>query len=439
MEWHPMYCRHFNLEEKPFQLSSDNRFLWMGKKHARALDGLTKGIERTASLLVLTGDVGTGKTTLLHEIIQTLSPDTAYAHITDPSLELHYLFTAIATGLGFQDLYQEGEKFAPILFSFLQKVEGQNRRALIIIDEVHLIPDRFLAELISWSRSASGGPLTILLAGQLEFHRTIEKSLGRSWKNHVDVHAMLTPLNEQETQTYINQRLALAGAQRRIFIVPAAQQAHIFSKGIPRLINIACDQAMTAAYAKDMKIIDIPTFQEAVGILELPHTPEPVLPKTIKKPLPEKTNRSGRRLAGLTVAVFLGICFYYFYPQPPAKIPTAQLPAVKTSIPSLPKPLPESKMADSKEIPDTISDPVQTHYAKADSPPLPIEDAPDIPTPLMEDEAQVEPYSPPEEENKEDIPLASTHEPSSQKSTTMNIDEFINEVFVVPSSIAVEP
>ncbi len=115
-----MYCTHFNLKKKPFQLSADNSFLWLGNTHARALDLLKSGIDGAQRLMVLSGDIGTGKTTLIHELHHYLPQTTAVAHITDPSIERHYLFLSIAQGLGFDEFYGEGEKFAPVLWAFFK-------------------------------------------------------------------------------------------------------------------------------------------------------------------------------------------------------------------------------------------------------------------------------------------------------------------------------
>jgi len=408
-----MYCQHFGLEKKPFQLSSDNSFLWLGKTQTRALDDLKQGIEGPARLLVLTGDVGTGKTTLLHEIRQTLSPDTDCAHIKDPSLELHYLFLTIAADLGFKSLYQEDEKFASILMSVIQRAEQQGRKAVIIIDEVHLVPGRFLTELISWSRCCPVHALTIILAGQLEFHDVIAKSLGRSWKEHVDVHAMLKPLDQKETQAYINQRLALAGTRRKIFIVPAVRQAYEFSKGIPRLINIACDQAMIAAFSKDMKIIDAKTFQEAVGILERPRAPEPEPPK---KP---KSRRSGKLLAGLAAAVVLGIFAYYFSPHHSPEVIyqiAAPLPAlVRKAIQHQPVAKKDSQSPVIETTLPTIPPAIQPMGEKEENL-----------SPLLAEEAQAEFYSPPE---RDQFPLDSDHARSP------DMEKFINEVFMIHTPV----
>ena len=268
-----MYCSHFHLKKKPFQLSSDNSFLWLGETHARALDLLKQGIDGSEQLLVLTGDIGTGKTTLIYELRHYLPQTTAVAHISDPSIELNYLYLAIAQGLGFDDLYKDGENFDPVLWAFLNRRRRVQKKCLIIIDEAHLIPEQFLAQLPSWTEFAPVDTLTILLAGQLELHQVMEKQLGLSWETKVDIHAMLSPLEEKQTRDYINRRLELAGAVHKIFVPGAVREVHGYTKGIPRRINIACDQAMIAAYSKEMQTVDAQIFQEAVGVLEVPQVP----------------------------------------------------------------------------------------------------------------------------------------------------------------------
>lgn len=329
-----MYCSHFNLKKKPFQLSSDNSFLWLGDTHARALGLLRHGTDSSQRLLVLTGDIGTGKTTLIHELCRHLPQTTAVAHITDPSVERHYLFLSIAQGLGFDAFHEKGREFDAVLSDFLTHLRP-DEKCLIIIDEAHLISERFLAQIPAWVKSAPDNTLTFILAGQLEFHQVMEETLGRSWQAQVDVHAMLSPLNEQQTRDYITRRLELAGARAPIFIPEAVREVHGYTKGIPRRINIACDQAMIAAFSKDMQTVDAQTFREAVGILELPGVPAVVLPA-----VPEAQTRSERQrfrwqVALLPAVVLLVIIVYAFYsrtfsvPPPADKVaPIAQPEAV---------------------------------------------------------------------------------------------------------------
>jgi len=102
-----MYYQYFSLEKKPFQINSDNDFLWLGKKHAKALESLKRGIKEKQGLLALIGDVGTGKTTLLNEIIHTLDTQTLFVKIADPGVEMHHLFLTIAQAFGFEDQNQK--------------------------------------------------------------------------------------------------------------------------------------------------------------------------------------------------------------------------------------------------------------------------------------------------------------------------------------------
>nr|WP_319490830.1 AAA family ATPase [uncultured Desulfobacter sp.] len=322
-----MYCSHFNLKKKPFQLSTDNSFLWLGDTHARALGLLRHGIDSAQRLLVLTGDIGTGKTTLIHELSHFLPQTTAVAHITDPSIERHHLLLSIARDLGFGAFYEEGEEFDSVLSVFLSRRSPEGK-CLIIIDEAHLMSERFLSQIPAWAKSAPDNTLTFILAGQLEFHQVLEETLGRSWQAQVDVHAMLSPLDEQQTLDYINRRLELAGATAPIFIPETVREVHRYTKGIPRRINIACDQAMIAAFSKDMHTVDARTFREAVGILELPRVPAVVAPPVPDLQMPSLFQRVRRQattvLPVLAAAVLLVVVAYTFHSRTfPVSTPAA--------------------------------------------------------------------------------------------------------------------
>ncbi|WP_022666514.1 ExeA family protein [Desulfospira joergensenii] len=327
-----MYCQHFNLKKKPFQISSDNDFLWLGKAHGTALDLLKKGMEQDHSLLVLTGDIGTGKTTLVNEIIKTLDKRTRYVKIEDPGFELHALFQVIAQAFGFEKQYNGQEKFSSGVLSFLRRMETEGKKVLVIVDESQRIPKRFLREMVSWSQFGLNHVLTVLLAGQLELLEVLRLYLGREWPDHIHVQTSLGPLDLEETRAYISKRLSIAGTDRPIFLDTAVQEVHRYSKGIPRVINISCDQALIQAFADDKDTIDGPTVQKAVLSLELPLTGGRERPPDVQNQQdtgredpdremefleshPPKKTRGGKRIAaGLAAAcicLFMGYRFYW--------------------------------------------------------------------------------------------------------------------------------
>ncbi|MGM0654708.1 MAG: AAA family ATPase [Thermodesulfobacteriota bacterium] len=407
-----MYCNHFNLKKKPFQLSADNSFLWLGNTHARALDLLKSGVDGAQRLMVLTGDIGTGKTTLIHELRHCLPETTAVAHITDPSIERHYLFLSIAQDLGFDGLYGEGEKFAPVLWAFLKRRRQAQKKCLIIIDEAHLIPEQFLALLCSWAKFAPDKALTLILAGQLELHQVMEKKLGLSWETQVDLHAMLSPLEEKQTRDYINRRLELAGATYRIFIPEAVREVHRYTKGIPRRINIACDQAMIAAYTKDMQTVDAQTFQKAVGILKLPEVPAAVsqpVPSPQTHPANPGPRRRVRIVSTLAAAFLLAVIAYFFYPRmlsvpdqislSPSKTPVTQkAPAVvpATTVPNI------AAKAAHGDLPEPTA-PLETSQAAPQVPPL----------------------------ERDQVPQAAAEQIAVERDKPADMDAFIKEVFII--------
>lgn len=264
-----MYRQFFNLEKRPFQITSDNTFLWLGKKHATVLNLLQKGIAESCGMMALTGDIGTGKTTLVNEIIHSLDGKTQVVKIADPCFEIHQLYLVIAKALGFEDQFRE-KKFISELLAALKEADRKGNKILFIVDEAQRIPERFLKQIISWNNIYINPVLTILLVGQLELKEIFKDNLGAAWQDEFDILTRLEPLDEKETGVYISKRLEISGASREIFSKSAKHEAYCYSKGIPRLINISCDQAMMAAYSDDKKQVDSQIFKSVLPKLDLP-------------------------------------------------------------------------------------------------------------------------------------------------------------------------
>ncbi len=413
-----MYYQHFNLEKKPFQINSNNEFLWLSKKHAIALDSLKRGVAERQGLLALTGDVGTGKTTLLNEIIHTLDRQTRVVKIPDPGVEMYHLFLTIAQTLGFENQYQKGKKFSSGFFPFLKTAGDKGTNVIVIVDEAQRIPKRFLKEITSWSKFGFNQVLTVILVGQLEFCDILRSTLGPAWQNCINVHAFLEPLDEKETKIYINKRLEMAGTTRKIFLISAISEIHIYSKGIPRMINTSCDQALITAFGKNMKMVDVPTVKQATGQLDLPAIPLKKEEKShrTKNKIPRNNKPWLRKkaLTGLAVTACLCILAGYLFNTPPTatKNPPTALPVdiklLNNNTFPIKNPAPKRQ--------DSISKVPENQRIGLGYTPLPFSEKKKSPSPspvLIEDIYEINPPAKP------------------KKETPKNMDWFIKEVFLL--------
>jgi len=380
--------------------------------------------------LVLTGDIGTGKTTLINEILHTRDKNTLFVKIVDPCLEQYYLFLTIAQAFGFEKEYKKKEKFSSNFFSFLKTADKSGRKVLVIVDEAQLMSDRFLKEIISWSKFNLNKVLTIILAGQLEFHDVLKSGLGLAWKDHIIVHAFLEPLNKEETKSYINRRLELAGANRKIFLSPAVHEIYEYSKGTPRLINISCDQGLIAAFSKDMKVIDAPTIRQEIKHLHLPVVPSTYKEKDKKEPIFENHQvHSTRRPAPKNIAWIAVVAFtclyigYAFYSKNvPPTVEQAQTidPPIKTKVIRDPAPpvlsTPPVPLTQPENVLTKTPQPIVTEIQK-----------PADPEPIISDTPA--PYP---ENKKSPLPVLKN---DVVKDKSKNLEQFIQDVFSIEKQI----
>ncbi|MGA8017794.1 MAG: AAA family ATPase [Desulfobacterales bacterium] len=254
-----MYLAHFKLHEKPFQLNTDPRFLWLGQDHKEALATLRYGVLENKGLLLLTGDIGTGKTTLVSALVDLLGDHrVVIAKLPDPGLTRREFFYLVSRKFGIDRPVRDKETFTDAVGDFLDKICTRDKKALLVIDESQIMNDRVLEEvrLLSNMECRHTKPLNIFLVGQNEFNQTLLKPTNRALKERIAVNYNLKPLAEPETAAYIAHRLQVAGAQKRIFTDDAVHEVHSFSNGAPRQINILCDLALVRGYAESAKILD---------------------------------------------------------------------------------------------------------------------------------------------------------------------------------------
>jgi general secretion pathway protein A len=293
-----MYTSFYNLNVKPFQISSDPAFIWLGEKHKEALATLTYGVLDNKGFMLLTGDVGTGKTTLINTLIEGLSDDILYASVPDPRLELNDFFNFIGQAFHLNKDFASKGKFLLHFRTFLEKAYGEGKKVLLLIDESQLLTQDMLEEirLLSNIQKDGNNLLNIFFVGQDEFNEILDRRENRAVAQRLTLNYHLRPLTVQETDSYICHRLRIAGTTERLFDAEAVEEIHASSGGFPRRINIICDHCLLRGFVKEQKIIDGAMVRGCAHDLRIPRslkqhgkTPEPEMPQrhvAPERPLP---------------------------------------------------------------------------------------------------------------------------------------------------------
>ncbi len=255
-----MYEEHFGLTRKPFQLSPDARFFFPSAEHQRALSFLQYGINQGDGFIVITGNVGTGKTTLVQTLLENLDDDELLVgNIVTPNLEEEDLLRVVANCFDIKVGDQTKAQLLKELEHTFQQQALANRRVLLIVDEAQNIPPRSVEELRMLSNfQHDGKPLIqIFLLGQQEFRGTLLSEGFEQLRQRIIATYHLNPLSEEETQTYIEHRLQVAEYEGRPAFADNAYGAiYNFCEGVPRRINNLCDRLLLFAYLEELEEID---------------------------------------------------------------------------------------------------------------------------------------------------------------------------------------
>ncbi len=267
-----MYLSHYNLKTKPFLISTDPKFLWLGEKHKEALATLKYGTLDNKGFLLLTGDVGTGKTTLINALIESVGDGTIIATVPDPGLEKLDFFNFIAYAFKLKKRFDNKGAFLVHFSHFLHGIYKKDKSALLIIDEAQRLNQELLEEirLLSNIEKQDKKLINIFFVGQKEFNDVLLDSRNRALRQRITLNYNIDPLTERETGKYIRHRLKIAGSEEDIFSSSAIREIVSFSKGNPRLINICCDHALLTGYVKGVKKIDAKIIRECAEELKIP-------------------------------------------------------------------------------------------------------------------------------------------------------------------------
>jgi type II secretory pathway predicted ATPase ExeA len=259
-----MYEQFYNLSGKPFSLLPDSSFLYLSKRHNRAINLLEYGLMTEAGFVVISGDVGAGKTTIIRRYIKNIGSSVRLGLITNPSQVIGKLMDWVAMAYDIDASDKDTAVLYHKFVDFLLKVYGEGKRTVLIIDEAqNLSPDQ-LEELrmLSNVNNEKDQLLQIVLVGQPELLTTLKKPELRQFVQRISVHCHLDALTPAETAAYIRHRMSVVGGAPDIFDDIACAAVYYFSGGVPRLINLLCDQALVYGFSEDQKIISGETIAE---------------------------------------------------------------------------------------------------------------------------------------------------------------------------------
>ena len=261
-----MYESFYGLSGKPFSLLPDADFLFLSTNHRHAVNLLEYGMITKAGFIVISGDVGAGKTMIIRRYLKSVGPDVAVGLITNPSATLGRLLRWIALAFELDAGTQDDIVLYNQFVEFLMKEYGRGRRAVLIIDQAQNLTPGMLEELrmLSNVNNEKDQLLQIVLVGQPELLQNLRKPELRQFVQRIAVHYNLEPLQASETSSYIQHRLGVVGGPQDLFDETARAAVHYFTGGVPRLINLLCDQAMVYGFSEDHKQINFETVAAVV-------------------------------------------------------------------------------------------------------------------------------------------------------------------------------
>ncbi len=266
-----MYESYFGLREPPFSVTPNPRFFFTNSSCREAFATLCYGVEQRKGIVVVTGEAGTGKTTLLKMFMHRASASVHASYILDPHLSFAELLRCTLAVLGLEGA---GDRLTITrrFYGYLVEQLTNDHLVVLLLDEAQDISDEVLNELTLLSDLENDGAklLQIVFVGQPEFESKIEQLSFHRLKQRIALRSRLTPLSADEISPYIDFRLTAAGYRgKTIFFNAAVERIAFYSKGIPRLVNVICDNALLIACATSQNVVDAETIEEAADGLQL--------------------------------------------------------------------------------------------------------------------------------------------------------------------------
>ncbi|MFH0738698.1 MAG: AAA family ATPase [Candidatus Omnitrophota bacterium] len=262
-----MYCKYYNLKERPFNVTSDPAFFFLSQKHKEALSHLLYGSAQRKGIIVITGEIGTGKTTLCRYFLNQLGENVKTAFILNPYFSEIQLLEAIVKDFGITIKDKSRLSFIDQLNKFLLRESEAGNNVILIVDEAQNLKPQQLEQvrLLSNLETDKNKLLQIVLAGQPELNHKLSLPGLRQLQQRIMVRYHIMPLDKPEVREYINYRLNIAGAMDKIrFTEETIRIIFEFSGGTPRLVNMLCDRALLAGFVAESYLIDLNIINRCV-------------------------------------------------------------------------------------------------------------------------------------------------------------------------------
>jgi general secretion pathway protein A len=254
-----MYLSFFNFKEQPFNVTPDPKFLYFGESYQDALAYLVYGIRMRKGFVVLTGEIGSGKTTVINALLERLDDSHRVAHLVHSNMSLKDMLRFVFRDFGMDAAGKSKSELLLQLQEFLIRLDQQGGNAVLIIDEAQNLRSWQLEEirLLSNIETSKRKLIQIILVGQPELLQIMDLAELRQFKQRITLHYHLKPLSREETEAYVEHRLKISGYEgARLFDDGALDEIYTFSEGIPRLINAICDRAFVKACVSNQHKID---------------------------------------------------------------------------------------------------------------------------------------------------------------------------------------
>ena len=274
-----MYQEYFGFDKMPFNTTPDSRFFFPSSKHAEALASLIYAVSERKGFVVISGEVGAGKTTVCRTLLGKLEPSTKVALITNTNITCDQLFEMICEQLSLDIMGRDKAGILSALHDYLLGQSRQGNTVLLIIDEAQNLSPDVLEEvrMLSNLETEREKLLQIILLGQPELRRRLHMPELRQFRQRIVVTYHLSPLSLQEVIQYVFYRLKVAGGIDRVkFTRRAMNDVYRFSKGIPRLVNIICDNSLLTCFVRDVKVVSQRVVEEVVHELGLDDVAPPI-------------------------------------------------------------------------------------------------------------------------------------------------------------------